>query len=289
MAGKAYGGPIIMRVGERTGKSPRYAKDEFILAAPGTVIAPRPKGVKPTLENAARAILKQALKTKVPGAQLGAGIWKGINIAPSGTNPNVPGGGWGGPGGVNPNMRVEPVETPFGTPGGGFYLPPYPEVGPTQPVTPPATPGTMPSTAPISYIDRMTQMLGQLGLSPEQIQMIMGRVRKVPATAAGTPDLGVGGTLILPGVPDVLPGGAQQAGAAIPMFNQVQSAVAGPQLPAGAPPAHQDIVNRLSAVTNMLSGSPATQALAQRLAQVQSRIVSGYGQQQAAGPRYLPR
>ena len=284
MAGKAYGGPIIMRVGERTGKSPRYAKDEFILAAPGTIIAPRPKGVKPTLENAARAILKQALKTKVPGAQLG-----GLVKRPAG------GGGWGGPGGTNPTAPGggQPY-VPLGEgarPGMDFphYYQPLRQNPSQIPATPPVTPPMTPPTGPTSYIDRMTQMLGQLGLSPEQIQMIMGRVRKVPATAAGTPDLGVGGTLILPGVPDVLPGGAQQAGAAIPMFNQVQSAVAGPQLPAGAPPAHQDIVNRLSAVTNMLSGSPATQALAQRLAQVQSRIVGGYGQQQAAGPRYLPR
>ena len=52
----------ILRVGERNPKDKRYAADEFVAAPPGTIVAPRPRGMKPTLENAISALADTAVQ-----------------------------------------------------------------------------------------------------------------------------------------------------------------------------------------------------------------------------------
>lgn len=60
---KPLQGPQLIRVGERAhGDKGKYATDEYLLAPPGTIVAPRPRDEEPTPENAARAIIKQGQK-----------------------------------------------------------------------------------------------------------------------------------------------------------------------------------------------------------------------------------
>src|SRR5574341_555290 len=56
-------GPTILRVGERNPTDKKFAVDEFVFAAPGTIVAPRPHDMEPTMDNAIRALVDTALKT----------------------------------------------------------------------------------------------------------------------------------------------------------------------------------------------------------------------------------
>lgn len=60
--GKLVSGPTLLHVGERPRGDKKYATDEYVLAPPGTIVAPRLKGEEPTPENAARAIVRQGRK-----------------------------------------------------------------------------------------------------------------------------------------------------------------------------------------------------------------------------------
>ena len=57
-------GPTMLRVGERQQGDPEFESDEYLLAPPGTVVAPRTKGEEPTPENAAAAIMRQMMKSR---------------------------------------------------------------------------------------------------------------------------------------------------------------------------------------------------------------------------------
>lgn len=63
MPAQVASGPTIMRVGERSDKDKKFASDEYVYADPGVggtvVVAPRPRGEAPSMENAAKAVLKQ--------------------------------------------------------------------------------------------------------------------------------------------------------------------------------------------------------------------------------------
>ena len=52
----------ILRVGERSAKDKKFATDEFLAAPPGTIVAPRPKGTAPTMQNAIKALAETASK-----------------------------------------------------------------------------------------------------------------------------------------------------------------------------------------------------------------------------------
>ena len=58
----------ILRVGERSTKDKKFARDEFLAAPPGTIVAPRRKGQAPTMQNAIKALAEVAAKAapKVP-------------------------------------------------------------------------------------------------------------------------------------------------------------------------------------------------------------------------------
>lgn len=62
-------GPTLIHVGERPRGQKKYASDEYVLAPPGTIVAPRKRGEKPTPENAARAIIGQAEKMGLLGGE----------------------------------------------------------------------------------------------------------------------------------------------------------------------------------------------------------------------------
>lgn len=80
-AAALHDGPQLLHVGERSPKDKNFETSEVVLAAPGTVVAPIPKGMKPTEENAIALVMSQLLKTMgkpkgakskgVQGAQLG--------------------------------------------------------------------------------------------------------------------------------------------------------------------------------------------------------------------------
>lgn len=62
---QVFEGPTMIRVGERSPKDKKYATEEVVYAAPGTVVAPVPKGMEnPSHEDAMGLILAQVLKTK---------------------------------------------------------------------------------------------------------------------------------------------------------------------------------------------------------------------------------
>jgi len=58
-AGRAVSGPVISRVGE--------AGEEYALLPPGAVVAPKPKGQKPSIDNAVRAIAGQVVRSMQTG------------------------------------------------------------------------------------------------------------------------------------------------------------------------------------------------------------------------------
>jgi hypothetical protein len=60
--GTVLHGPSLVHVGERKPGDKKYATDEYLLAMPGTIVAPRKLGEKPTAANAAKALLKQGQK-----------------------------------------------------------------------------------------------------------------------------------------------------------------------------------------------------------------------------------
>lgn len=76
--GAAHGisvqGPTLLHVGERSSNDKKFATDEFVLAPPGTVVAPRPQGMKATPENAARAIMAQLSGLDLSKAEHGAEV-----------------------------------------------------------------------------------------------------------------------------------------------------------------------------------------------------------------------
>lgn len=59
---KLLEGPQLIHVGERKPGDKKFATDEYLFAPPGTIVAPRRRDEKPTLENAARAIVAQGQK-----------------------------------------------------------------------------------------------------------------------------------------------------------------------------------------------------------------------------------
>ncbi len=67
--GAAHGttveGPTLLHVGERSVDDKKFATDEFVLAPPGTVVAPRPHGMEATPQNAALALIDQADGTDI--------------------------------------------------------------------------------------------------------------------------------------------------------------------------------------------------------------------------------
>jgi hypothetical protein len=58
-AGRAVSGPVISRVGEKG--------EEYALLPPGAVVAPKPKGQEPNIDNAIRAIAGQVMRTMQTG------------------------------------------------------------------------------------------------------------------------------------------------------------------------------------------------------------------------------
>lgn len=78
MVAKLLAGPQLIRVGERKPGDKTYAVDEYILAPPGTIVAPRRKGEPPTPENAARAIIKKAKELGMLDANTDAGRLMGL-------------------------------------------------------------------------------------------------------------------------------------------------------------------------------------------------------------------
>lgn len=56
----------ILRVGERSKKDKKFATDEFVAAPPGTIVAPRPKGMAPTMQNAIKALAETASQATLP-------------------------------------------------------------------------------------------------------------------------------------------------------------------------------------------------------------------------------
>lgn len=72
MAPKIIFGTTLLRVGERSPRDRRYASDEFVLAAPGTIVAPRPRNEPPTMETAVRQLVKTLQQAKPVRAQAGA-------------------------------------------------------------------------------------------------------------------------------------------------------------------------------------------------------------------------
>ncbi len=75
-AGVKVEGPVLLHVGERTKDDPRFASDEFVLAPPGTVVAPRPHNMKPTVANARKAIAGQLAGLSLDEAAEGATVGK---------------------------------------------------------------------------------------------------------------------------------------------------------------------------------------------------------------------
>jgi hypothetical protein len=75
--GTVVKGPTLLHVGERSPDDKEFAQDEFVLAPPGTVVAPRPHDMEPTPENAARAIMAQLSEASLVEAQEGATVSKG--------------------------------------------------------------------------------------------------------------------------------------------------------------------------------------------------------------------
>lgn len=71
--GEVHEGPTMLHVGERSPKDKNFETSEVVLAAPGTVVAPIPKGMKATPENAHALILAQLLKTRMGGGAAKAG------------------------------------------------------------------------------------------------------------------------------------------------------------------------------------------------------------------------
>lgn len=67
-SGGSVEGPTILRVGERPAGDKKYATEEVVLAGPGTVVAPVPKGMEnPSEEDALGLIIAQLAKT--PGRE----------------------------------------------------------------------------------------------------------------------------------------------------------------------------------------------------------------------------
>lgn len=66
--------PEILQVGERSPQDKKYQTREVVLAPEGTVVAPLPKGVEPTMENAVMALLAQLLGGVGPGAAKRPGV-----------------------------------------------------------------------------------------------------------------------------------------------------------------------------------------------------------------------
>lgn len=76
-ASVAMSGPALIQVGERSPKDKKYQTREVVLAPPGTVVAPMPKGMEPTHENGMALVLSQLLKQgKAPKG--GAGTMAGM-------------------------------------------------------------------------------------------------------------------------------------------------------------------------------------------------------------------
>lgn len=61
-------GPTILHVGERKHGDKNFETSEVVLAAPGTVVAPIPKGMKVNSENALMLILQQILGSRGQGS-----------------------------------------------------------------------------------------------------------------------------------------------------------------------------------------------------------------------------
>lgn len=59
--GEPEGGAQLLHVGERKAGDKNYETSEVVFAPPGTVVAPIPKGMKPTPENAMALIVKQVM------------------------------------------------------------------------------------------------------------------------------------------------------------------------------------------------------------------------------------
>jgi hypothetical protein len=70
MPPKVYAGTQLILVGERGHKDKRFESSEYLLAPPGTIVAPRPKGEPATEENAMKAVKKMA---KTLGGHMGKG------------------------------------------------------------------------------------------------------------------------------------------------------------------------------------------------------------------------
>lgn len=81
--GASYAGPTLLHVGERSPKDKNYETSEVVLAAPGTVVAPIPKGMDVTPENAIGLLLAQLLKSKGAKPKKGAQGAQGGYAAPT--------------------------------------------------------------------------------------------------------------------------------------------------------------------------------------------------------------
>ena len=75
----------MLQVGERPPNDPNFQTREVVMAAPGTVVAPLPNGMEPTMPNAMMAILMQLLQAGQPGAKRGVRGMAGGGITSSGS------------------------------------------------------------------------------------------------------------------------------------------------------------------------------------------------------------
>lgn len=105
-AALAESGPQILHVGERSPKDKKYETSEVVLAAPGTVVAPIPKGMKVDENNSLMLIIMQILK-----ALQGGGAGGGGDMMNGGGVP--PGAPMAGPmAGAANGTFIDPFETP---------------------------------------------------------------------------------------------------------------------------------------------------------------------------------
>lgn len=65
----------LLRVGERSRKDKKYETDEFVAAPPGTIVAPRPKGMAPTVENAIQQLTNTAVEAMGSGQGSGRALY----------------------------------------------------------------------------------------------------------------------------------------------------------------------------------------------------------------------
>lgn len=116
-------GPTLLQVGERSPTDKKYQTREVLLAPPGTVVAPMPKGMEPTEENGLALVLAHLMKNAqaqhMQGMKNGGRVMRGAawgeNVAAPGPSTTA-----------GPSVNL-PVGTQSGTGSavGTYYTSPY--------------------------------------------------------------------------------------------------------------------------------------------------------------------